>query len=97
MSIFKKFAGGKKRKHGNAKPDMSLIEGVITFFGAHHALKGEMILSKNGIIVLLVPGPREISPNCGTALRFDYTRKEEVVVLLEQNNVLFEKIHYYPA
>ncbi len=94
MSIFSKFKGSKS---SSAKFSAEELEGVITFFGAHHALKGEKVLAIENIKVLLIPGPREISPNCGTALRFDFSEKENVGRLLEQNNILFENIHHYPA
>ena len=97
MSIFSKLTGSKGRKPSGSKPTAVELEGVITFFGAHHALKGEKILSASDIRVLLIPGPREISPNCGTALRFDFSEENLVGSLLEQNNVLFEKIHHYPV
>ena len=55
------------------------------------------MLSNNGIDVILIPGPREISPNCGTALRFDYSKSQKAAEVLKENNVLYEQIHYYPA
>lgn len=97
MSFFSKLTGQKHERLSGNKPDAAELEGVITFFGAHHALKGEKILSGSRVKVLLIPGPREISPNCGTALRFDYSKQEEISGLLEQNDILFEKIHHYPV
>jgi hypothetical protein len=76
--------------------DKANLPGVITFFGSSHALRAESILKKNKKSVKLIPGPREISPNCGVALRFKYTEKDEVHELLSSNNVLFENIHYHP-
>ena len=93
MSIFSKFTG----KVSKPKVSAAELEGVITFFGAHHALKGEKVLASEGFKVLLIPGPREISPNCGTALRFDTGDKEAVGRLLTENNILFEQIHHYPV
>ncbi len=74
-----------------------LLEGVVTFYGSHHALRAENVLLENQQEVLLVPGPREISPNCGVALRFDYPVREQVKLLLRQSSVQFEAIHHYPA
>jgi hypothetical protein len=72
------------------------LEGVITFFGSHHALRAESVMKKAGFPVRLIPGPREISPNCGVALRFSYDRREEAVSLLETRSVQFEAVHHYP-
>jgi hypothetical protein len=73
------------------------LEGVVTFFGSHHALRAERVLQEARERAVLVPGPREISPNCGVALRFDYGRREQVRALLEEKLVQYEEIHYYPA
>lgn len=72
------------------------LEGVITFFGSHHALRAEKVLTGEGFEVALIPGPREISPNCGVALRFDYSRKEECSQILERTSVQIEAMHHYP-
>lgn len=76
--------------------DLTPLSGVLTFFGAHHALKGDAVLSKSGYTVALIPGPRKISPNCGTALRFEYEYREEIRDVLSSNSVAFEALHYYP-
>ncbi len=68
----------------------------MTFFGSHHALRAESVMKRGGFHVRLIPGPREISPNCGVALRFSYDRREEAVTLLEVNSVQFEAVHHYP-
>ena len=82
----------KKRKD----VDLSSLEGVITFFGSHHALKAEVVLKKNGIAAVIIPGPREISPNCGVAVRFDYARRDDAVKLFQQYFIHYEDIHHYP-
>ena len=75
---------------GRSRPDKSVVliglDGIITFFGAHHALKGEKMLTEKGIKVKLIPGPREISPNCGTALRFDYNKRADAEILFIEKN-----------
>jgi hypothetical protein len=72
------------------------LEGVMTFFGSHHALRAESVLKKAGFPVRLIPGPREISPNCGVALRFSFDRREEAVSLLVAKSVQYEAVHHYP-
>jgi hypothetical protein len=78
------------------KIDLSMLEGVVTFFGSHHAIRAEGVLKKNDIRAVLIPGPREISPNCGVALRFDYEFRDKVRTLLQEHMVHFEDIHHYP-
>jgi len=76
--------------------DAEELDGVATFFGSHHALRAESVLKKAGYAVRLVPGPREISPHCGVALRFSYARSEEAACLLRESSVQFEAVHLYP-
>lgn len=86
---------------GRSRHDKSIsligLDGVVTFFGAHHALKGEKILSEKGLSVKLIPGPREISPNCGTALRFNFNDKETAEAVFNEKKVLYEQILFYPV
>jgi hypothetical protein len=83
--------GRKERGKGG-----DALEGVMTFFGSHHALRAESVMKKAGFPVRLIPGPREISPNCGVALRFSYDRRGEAITLLEASSVQFEAVHHYP-
>jgi hypothetical protein len=73
-----------------------MLDGVVTFFGSYHAMRAESVLRKNGWKARLIPGPREISPNCGVALRFDWDQRDAVKPLLEGNLVQYEDTHYYP-
>lgn len=72
------------------------MDGIITFYSSQQVVKAERILKKDNYKVLLIPGPREISPNCGVALCFEFKKKKEVSSILHKNNVVFEEIHYYP-
>lgn len=72
------------------------MNGVITFFSSQQVIRAEKILKKNGFNVLLIPGPREISPNCGVALCFMFNEADKASLILKDNNVIFEAIHYSP-
>ena len=72
------------------------MDGIITFFSSHQVIKAEKILIKNGFRVLLIPGPREISPNCGVELCFEFYEAERASLILKNHNVIFEAMHYYP-
>ena len=69
--------------------------GVITFYSSQNAMQGEKVLQKAGFQVKLIPGPKEISPNCGVALQFDYALKEKIEENLKKQNVKYEAIHLY--
>ena len=68
----------------------------MTFFNSYHALRAESFLKKNRQEARLIPGPREISPNCGVALRFDYAVRDLVARMLSDASVQVEKVHFYP-
>ena len=74
---------------------MSDMYGVITFFSSSHAVHAEQVLKKAGYGVEMIPGPKEISPNCGVALRGDYGQMNEMLAMLESNGVLYEAGHQY--
>lgn len=71
------------------------LDGLVTFYASHHAVRAEKTLTRGGYRSLLVPGPREISPNCGVAMQFEYRYADAVRDLLIQNKVLIEAIHNY--
>ena len=71
------------------------MDGLISFFASHHAIRAETVLKRNGIPSKLIPGPKELSPNCGVALRFQYADRENVVSLLTTKCVRIDGIHFY--
>ncbi len=75
--------------------ELPLLDGLVTFFASHHAVRAEKVLRKNGFVVMLVPGPREISPNCGVALQFEYKLLDQVADILKTNKVQVEALHQY--
>ena len=71
------------------------MDGLISFFGSYHALRAETVLKRNGFAAQLIPGPKELSPNCGVALRFDYAERETVATVLATKSVRIDAIHFY--
>lgn len=65
------------------------------FFASHHAVRAETVLKRNGLSAQLIPGPKELSPNCGVALRFFYADREQVVAVLAATGVRTEGVHLY--
>ena len=71
------------------------MDGLISFFASHHAIRAEAVLKRNGLAAQLVPGPKDLSPNCGVALRFEYALRENVLALLAAKNVRIDGVHFY--
>lgn len=71
------------------------MDGLISFFASYSALRAEAILRRADFLVQLIPGPKELSPNCGVALRFSYDQRESALALLTKRKVNIDEIHYY--
>ena len=71
------------------------LDGLISFFGSYHAIRADTVLRRGGFACHLIPGPKELSPNCGVAVRFEYDQKESVLAVLAEKHVQFEAIHCY--
>jgi hypothetical protein len=71
------------------------MDGLITFFASHYALRAETVLKRGGLGVKLIAGPRDLSPNCGVALRFDYEQRERALGLLEAQRVRIDGVHQF--
>jgi hypothetical protein len=69
--------------------------GVVSFFASEHAMRAERLLQRAGVPARLVPGPREVSPNCGVAVAFVWENEPEVERALTDAKVRFEAIHRY--
>ena len=71
------------------------LDGLITFFASHHAIRGEKVLGEVGLDVELVPGPKELSPNCGVALRIEFDERETARARLDEKRVQVDEIIRY--
>jgi Protein of unknown function (DUF3343) len=71
------------------------MDGLITFFASHYALRAETVLKRGGLSAKLIAGPRDLSPNCGVALRFEYAQRERALGLLEQHRVQIDGMHRF--
>ena len=71
------------------------MDGLISFFGSYHAIRAETMLQRGGFAAQLVPGPKELSPNCGVALRFEYAQRDQVLAVLAAKNVKIDGVHFY--
>ena len=69
--------------------------GVVSFFASEHAMRAERMLQRAELPARLVPGPREVSPNCGVAVAFVWEQEPEVEQALRDSKIRFEAIHRY--
>lgn len=67
--------------------------GVVLFYTSSSAMKAERVLGRNGLAVKLVPTPRELSSDCGVALRFNPDDIEDVNLFLDQSKIEFQSVH----
>jgi hypothetical protein len=67
--------------------------GVALFRSVSHALRAERIALQAGLKVKLIPVPRQLSSNCGTALRFDWPDETTIRRTLEEARMVIEAIH----
>ena len=69
--------------------------GVVSFFASEHAMRSERVLQRAGLPARLVPGPREVSPNCGVAVAIRWEDEPKVEELLKESKVRYEAIHHF--
>jgi hypothetical protein len=67
----------------------------VSFFASEHAMRAERVLQRLNVQARLVPGPREVSPNCGVAVAFVWEHEPEVEQALKDSKIRFEAIHEY--
>jgi hypothetical protein len=61
--------------------------GVVLFYTTSSVMRAEKVLKKADINVKLIPTPRELSSDCGIALRFDWERAESIEAILDEAHV----------
>ena len=71
------------------------LDGLLTFYASHHAIRAEKILGEADLAATLIPGPKELSPNCGVAVRFEYAKKDEALGVLAKRKVQVDEVHRY--
>lgn len=55
---------------------------VAIFHSIHRVLKAEKILKQAGVDFLLIPVPRQLTSDCGLALRFSPETKDSLLEIL---------------
>jgi hypothetical protein len=67
--------------------------GVVLFHSTAHAIRAEKVLTGAGFRTKMIPTPRQLSSDCGMALRFDLNIRSGVAAVLEENRVPVSGIH----
>ena len=67
--------------------------GVVLFHSPSHALRAEKVLNGVGFEYKLIPTPRQLSSDCGIALRFRQEDEVRVAEILKENRVPNAGIH----
>lgn len=67
--------------------------GVVLFYTTSAVMRAEKILEKGNLAVKLIPTPRELSSDCGIALRFNWDQMKQVKTLLDEAQVESAGIH----
>ena len=68
--------------------------GVVLVHTTSAALRGEKILQQAGLTVKLIPVPRELSSDCGIALRFLWEEREAVEEALDAAGLEIAGVHH---
>jgi len=67
--------------------------GVVLFHTNSAAMRAEKTLKKSALAIKLIPTPRDLSSDCGIALRFNWDQVEYVETLLDTARVEIAGIH----
>lgn len=66
---------------------------VVLFHSTAHAIRAEKVLIGAGFEIKMIPTPRQLSSDCGMALRFDRKGEEQLAAVLRENQVPLNGIH----
>ena len=61
---------------------------VAIFHSIHRVLKAEKVLKNESMSFLLIPVPRQLTSDCGLALRFSPEVRESLLQLLQEADLL---------
>ena len=70
---------------------------VVLFHSTQGAIKAERVLVRAGLAVKLIPTPRQLSSDCGTALRCAWADAEAVMAALQAAHVEYDSVHKVAA
>ena len=68
---------------------------IAVFHSIHRVMKAEKILKGAGVPILLIPAPRQISSDCGLALRYIPEDAERITDLLVAQGLPPTEVYQY--
>ena len=68
---------------------------VAIFHSIHRVMKAEKILKQNKADILLIPVPRQLTSDCGLAIRLAPEARPEVWALLERESLLPAELYQF--
>lgn len=60
---------------------------VAIFNSVHRVMQAEKVLKAAGTEILLIPVPRQLTSDCGLAIRYDSGQKDRVERILEEKKL----------
>jgi len=84
-------SGRRKATTGAASPRVEYA--VFLFESTQGAIKAERALLRAGLSIKLIPTPRQLSSDCGTALRCDWSDVDRATEALRLARVSFASVH----
>lgn len=66
---------------------------ILVFSSTHYAVRAEKIIRQNKIDFEVIPAPREISSDCGMALKFNRKDLAELHKIIENASIKIENIY----
>jgi hypothetical protein len=67
--------------------------GVVLFHTNSAVMRAEKLLMKQKLTIKMIPTPREFSSDCGTGLRFEWAKHDQIKSLLNDEGVEIAAIH----
>lgn len=66
---------------------------VAIFHSIHKVMQAEKLLKKEKLPVLLIPVPRQLTSDCGLAIRFSGEALGDVLGTLDQHGLVVEELY----
>ena len=66
---------------------------VAIFHSIHRVMKAEKILKKQKLEMLLIPVPRQLTSDCGLAIRYAENEREAIEAILAQEELSPEELY----
>ncbi len=66
---------------------------VAIFQSIHRVMKAEKVLKRAKLGILLIPAPRQLTSDCGLAIRYSDAVRPEVLRVLEAENLKPSEIY----